>query len=386
MCSLLLTGLLLGTPTVHAEEVYLANLGVTATLPPGWSIPRWSDWDLEGVDLDKTTKARVWSTPFQLEPTPEAAQAWAEQTVEWLVEQEHKDGKVVRAEVVEWGGGPAAAIEIAYTYKSGQAAVLHQRSVAIAGQVMHVSTTAMGWTANRSGPALAKWLDAIEIEKPAKWDSEGMERETSFMSPMPMGWRHPFGSELSETRKLAADRVKIPIDGDCWVVIQPYAPGDTDLLFSCRAHRFLGVVDEHSYPGADALIRERFFAGISLEDPRIVETGDRLSLIYTLPDMGGQSIRVGVTPYADGLVMTYGATIPERVSGVESALDGALQNMTFVGPDGGRHPVGLAAWLSYAASYRPELLAAAATPVLLFFGFMIHLSRRPKKSWADNDI
>jgi hypothetical protein len=362
----------------RAEEVYMAELGVTADLPKGWSIPRWSDWDLDGVDSGETTAVHVESTFFEVPINQDNAAAFATLASKRLIDEGkgHSEITVVKSGIAEHGGA-----------RLGSAEVHYQWTFPVDGKMVHLSATAVDPRKANAEAALGTWFDAMKIEKPASPTTDGgaVETESGFGGALPSGWRAPVDAELGEVRKLAAKTGQAKIDPEnCWVGIQPYATGDASLLLACQVAVYLGKVDSYSFAGIDQQVRERFFKDVKELGPATpIEHADRLSLLYAFPKTGDNALNIAVTPYDQGLVLTYAYGPADKAGDLDSGIREAVVASTFSGPDGGHHPVGVGAWIAYAAAYRPILLAGAAAPVLLFFGLLFFMASRSKPKYED---
>lgn len=383
--------LLLTLTTALADEgeetVYLGQLGISAELPDGWSIPRWSDWDLEAVDAGKTTKVTVLSTAYQIPVDQDSAKVWAELPVQRLEDEEkgHAEITVVKSGVSEQGGTRVATAEVSYKYEGDKPASYYQWTFPVQGQVVHLSATAIGFNAPKAEQALPVWMDALTIEKPA--EALPTERAVSapgqgFGTTLPEGWRLPLKSELGEVRKLAAKTGQKVDPESCWLGFQPYADGTASVLLACQAGAWLGVVDEHSFAGVDEQLRTHELKSLELPAAEKVEHSDRLSFLYNIPPTEN-AIRMAVTPFDKGIVLTYALGPAARLEALDEGIHAALEAMSFEGPDNGAHPEGVGAWIQYAASYRPILLAGAAVPVLIFFGLIAVMANKKKPNYED---
>ena len=387
MLSLLLAASLTATPASAEEEVYLGNIGVTADLPEGWTIPRWSDWDLEAVNAPKTIQVQVMSSAYQVPVDQDSAKEWAGLIAPRMMEKGkgHSDFTVVKSGVTERGGRRIATAEATYKYGGDKDATLYQWTFPVRGQSLHIHATAIGPLAAQAPAALETWLDALSIGKEA--EAIPAERAVSagagFGSSLPDGWRLPLDSEMAEVRKLVAKTGQNLDPESCWVGIQPYAAGEASLLLACQIGAWLGKIDEHSFEGVDEQMRATTLKSFNLPTAQSVEHADRLSFLYTLDSAEGKARRVAITPYDQGLILTYALGPAGRSDALDVGIRSALQSTTFTGEGGGAHPVGLAAWLGYAASYRPILLVGAVAPVLIFFGFIVMLANKKKPSYDD---
>jgi hypothetical protein len=371
------------------DEVYLGDIGVATDLPEGWSIPRWGDAYLTAVDDRKTTEVRVTYTPYQVDVGPDSGRVWAELTADRLEEEGHSDIEIGTIEVAELDGRRTALIEMTYAYEGTQPATLVQRSFAIEGATLHIAATGVKRNAGRARRGLEFWDEQLSVTKPANALVYGGEVSTDagFSTTLPASYRLPIGPELNWLRDVVAETLKETIDAEsCWVALKPRADGQTNALLQCRLVFYQGVLNERSFSGIEETIyRPYFFSGVAVDPAVPVETGgDRLSLLYDLPDIAGHSAWMGVTQYDQGHVMTY-AVGPDDESGLDAGIKAVLGSEVFSGPEGGHHPMGLYVWLRYAVAYHPThpALLGAGGGVVLFMGFVVWLARRGRKPIED---
>ena len=197
----MLVGLALSTLPAFAQddEVYLGDVGVAASLPEGWSIPRWGDAYLVAIDQRQTTEVRVTYTPYQVEVSPEAGRVWAQITSDRLVEEGHGDVVIVEVQVAELGGRATALIELTYKYEGTQSSILLQRSFPVEGATLHITATGLKRNAGRANRGLEFWDRHLSVTKPAEELSWGGEVSTDagFSTSLPNNYRAPVGPELN---------------------------------------------------------------------------------------------------------------------------------------------------------------------------------------------
>ena len=389
--------LLAGLAMAEDDELYMGDMAVTATLPDGWSVPRWSDWDLDAVDDRSTVSVHVESTMWQVALDDDSARVWAGLAADRLREEGHDKVEMVSTEVVEVDGQRRAEIELKYRYNGQHQAVLVQRSFAVSGRTVHLSAMAVTRNRSRAEAALDTWQQHLEIGKPAE-DLEPLTEFGSegFTTQLPPGWRNPLKSELSEARRLASEVVKQEVDSEtCWIAVHPYPDGESALMLSCGQYPlYVGVIDEHSFEGQDLGIREHFFGknAETVHSASRLQTGEdeRLAFFYTLPEIQDRFVQMAVSPYDQGMVLTYAATRPKGggdgdLPQVDAATRSSVGAMRFDGPEGAEHPIGLALWVNYLVTYRKAdpIVFGPVLLVLGLLGFAGFRMRGRKTSYED---
>ncbi len=393
MLPLLLTTLALA----QDDELYMADMGVTASLPVGWTVPRWSDWDLDAVDDASSVQVHLDYTLWQVPPSPDAARMWALRAADTLREEGHDRVEMERTEVVERGGVSMAEVDLSFRYQGKQQAVLRQRSWNVDGRTLHLRAVAMKSRQSRAEAALETWWSQLEASRPAT-DLSGLDdfaTDVGFSTSLPAGWRNPVQGEVNETRRLASELLKHELDGErCFWAVHPYPDGEAALLMSCDTPLYVGVIDEHSWSGQEEGLREHFFRGVALAAAEQVEAGPdaRLAFLYTLPEVQDRVIKMGVTPYDHGMALTWVVSRPKDggdgdLQRVDSVAHAAMNNLEFSGPEAGRHPVGAALYLDYLLTYRrtsPMVLGPAAA-LLLLLGLVGFKVTRRKPGYDELD-
>ena len=379
------------------DELYMADMGVTATLPKGWSVPRWSDWDLDAVDAGSSVQVHLDYTLWQVPPSKDSAQAWAMRAADALREQGHDRVEMERTEVVEIDGVPTAEVELSFRYQGQQQAVLYQRSWNVDGRTLHLRAIAMRSRARRAEAALTTWSEHIEESRPAAAleELDDFATDMGFETSLPSGWRNPTQGEVNETRRLASELLKQELNPEnCFWAVYPYPDGEAAFLMSCNTPLYLGLIDEHSWSGQEEQVREHFFRGAGMAAAEKIEAGPdrRLAFLYTLPEVQDRVIKMGVTPYDQGMALSWVVTRPQDggdgdLQRVDSAARAAMQNLEFSGPEGAKHPVGAALYLDYLINYRPTspVVLGPAALILGLLGFLGFKATRRKSGYEDLD-
>jgi hypothetical protein len=385
-------GLALGIAPAQAQDepLYMADLGMSVTIPNGFRVPRWSDWDLDGVDKAKTTQVKITSTPFQVEFTEQAAKVWADLAVQDLESGSHTDVNVVSTAITEVDGRVTAVAEIRYRHNGKDAAVLYQRSFLLRGKVAHLRAIGLARNASRVRRALASWDKGITLDKAPLdlADTYGpLVSEAAFESTLPQGWRKPLAVELRPVRELAAKTGQGKIDKErCWVAIKPYPEGDTALLLACQQGAWVGQVDENSFAAKQEQLKELIIGDMDVGPATALPASSdgRLSPMYTLSGSGDLAVRVAVAPYDKGLMVVYAIGKAQDGKELEAALAQVLETTTFTGPDGGPHPVSVLDWIDYALKFRPIFFAPLGLFLVGLLGVFFKLATR-KPSYEDID-
>ena len=278
--------------------LYMADLGMNVTIPRGYRVPRWSDWDLDGVDTKKTTQVKIVATPFQIVPSEEAARIWAGLAVADLEAGSHTNVEVVSSGVEDLGGRSTAVAEVRYRHNGKDKAVLYQRSFTLQGKVAHVRAIGLARNATRVRKALEAWDAGLQLEKQPQDLAEArgpLVSEAAFEATLPEGWRHPLLSELGPVRELGAKVGQGKIDKDrCWVAVRPSPEGETALLLACQQGAWVGQVDEFSFEGKQEELKTLLFGDMEVGPATSLPTSSdgRASPMYTLSGNTDLAVRV----------------------------------------------------------------------------------------------
>ncbi len=381
------------SPGAHAQDdgpLYMADLGLNVTIPRGYRVPRWSDWDLDGVDNDKSTQIKITSSAFQIAPSDEAARAWAGLAVTDLEAGSHTDVNVVSSGVEDIGGRSTGISEVRYRHNGKDKAVLYQRSFTIKGKVLHLRAIGLARNASKVRKALAVWDEGLALEKQPDdlaATAGALVSEAAFETTLPSGWRKPLASELGPVRELGAKVGQGRIDKErCWVAIKPYPEGDTALLLACQQGAWVGVIDEYSFAGKQAELKDLLLGELEVgpAEPLTASADQRVSPMYTLSGNTDLAVRVAVTPYDKGLMTTWAVGKLADGEALEAALAHVLAETTFAGPGGGAHPVSFLNRIDHVVKYRPVMLAPVILVLVGLFGFVV-VQIRKKPSYDDLD-
>ena len=362
----LLAGLFLA-PVVHAaeeeaEEFLLGDLGVRIDLPEQWRMTRWSDWDFKAQDDDGPILLWAWATELQT-PVGDQAELWQPVYEDMIASEKGFDAKLVKAETHSVAGMDAAFLD--WTWKVGKKGLdlhMYGATIEIGGKNMHWAVAAIPKHAERAEEARKALIKRAEIRSPAVitppdlvLEAEGMGIETR----IPGLWREPQKSELEATMKVVGT-LGLEDLTPCWVAMRPKpANPEPEVMVTCQGGLLLGVVDEHSFTGADELIRAKMFGSAPVEPARMLDLDDRVGFVYK-PRPG---LVVGVVPYDKGLARTWVLGDPEDAS-LEADLEAALTGSEW----SGLHPASIGDQVSYWVTYRPTSPMVLGPAALLLLG------------------
>lgn len=390
-----LAALALATPAVaraqdDPSELYLADMAATVKLPEGWTVPRWSDWDIDAVDRAETVQIHVGYTPYQATVDEPAAKAWAKMAEASLAEK-HTAVEVVHAQVVENRGRRCADLELRYRYEGQQPAVWRQRSYAIDGKVVHLSATALQRNARRAEAALDTWDEALLPRDPAQDLGALPDRVQSpggFETTVPTGWRVPLKTETSALGRFAAELGQALDPERCWSLMRAWPEGEADLILACPHSYYSGVVDTHSAAAVEEDLRRHFFKDLPIPPAQVLEVGadQRVGFFYTLPDRGTTAMRLAAVPYDQGYMLVWGFGRAAAAAELETAMRAATTTTTFTGPEGAEHPVGVIEVVDYYTTHRRGSPLVWGPPALLVAVVGSLVLGRKKRRPEDEDL
>lgn len=377
------------------EEGYAMNdVGGTLDLPKGWEMQTWSDWDFKAKSPDGIVM-RLHLTPFQVQPGPDAAQAWTEMYKERLGHDGGSDFKDVQSEVgtaaLETGEVAAVRTSIGFSLDKGETeGIFYAAAFPGEGQVIHVETISAARNARKAAAALDTLLAGFALEKgPAPTEGPRVASDKAgFAFTLPDGWRAPLTKELGAVRGVTGKVGEATLDPDkCAVGIQPQAVGEPHVVFACEMYQHLGVVDEHSFEGVEAEVHQLFFgrAEKPVEPAKRLQMGDRLGFWYE-PPVAGQTVRMAVAPYDKGIVLLWGLSHTVDDAGLDAAAQAAAGSLEFTHEGGGQPIVALDKRVAYYLKYRPTspmVLGPAALLVALIGGLVV-LSRKKGNKFEDD--
>lgn len=377
--------LLAAVAFADAPEYLLADLGVQLDLPRStWHMTRWSDYDFAGKSLDESMHIQVWSTPVQVE-IADPVDGWASLYLEKAEGLGAKDAKLQSAKRHAWAGRAVAAVDVGFTFGSGGSGVLYGASTAVADQTLHVLVAGPAARAGAIGAQRERILTTLQVYKPPRpveWSAT--LRGPGMSTVLPEGFRAPLDSEKDAVAERAAEVGMDDLSG-CLVAMRPQAGRAPDALLTCPGKGALGVVDEFSFAGVEALVRKLTWGPLEVEAATPLSLTDRMAFVYA-PDPAKVGLAVGVVPAASGVTRTWvvGDKADETLG---AALEAALRASTWDGP----HPVTGGETVAYFVNYRPThpaVLGGACCALAVSggaIGAIAFVVMRPKRRRHDDD-
>lgn len=386
----------LGIATASADEdadgYGMADVGATAWLPAGWTSITWADWELIAESKDRSVRLKLWTTPFQVPPDEASGRAWADMVAAQYQAQGHTDVGVVAAGVRDQAGRPTAwaTLQFKFAEDPQQSGVVHLRSVAGAGQVIHLTTLASARNGKAAEAAVDTIVDRLRLDKPPL-DASGDRVETAagFAATLPSGWRTPLEPELAHVRAATAVVGEEKLDPAlCWSAVRPPPTGEKpDVIVACQLAVHLDPVDARSFADIEAELHSRFFGRSDNPVPAAtpVTVGDRMGFYYR-PPVKVEAVRLVLAPYNGGLMMVWGLGGQLDEAGLDGALTALLPTVQFTAPGGGQPIIGLDRRIAYYLKWNPTSPVVLGPLVLLagLVGGAIALSRRPKRDPFDD--
>lgn len=380
--SLLALGMALAAPP---QSFPMNDAGITLNLAPSWEMTRWSDWDFKAKTRDGV-QVKVWTTPFQVEVTEEAVQAWAGMYAAEMEGEGFAEVKVVSAKVTTVAGRPTGSVKLSMQPRSGgpMKAVLNAMSFTGNAQVIHAYSIALARLDDKAERALMELASGLEVtKKPVEIKDGAVSTAAGFGATLPPGWRAPLPEELTATIAVTSKAGEEELDpAKCWVAIRPPPVGEPDVIYACTAALYLGPVDEHSFAGVEPEVREKFFGRVDPPVPAAesVAVGDRTGF-YFRPGGGEKPIRLAVAPYGAGQVMMmWGLARNLDAAGLDAAMQQVLPKVTFSGENGGQPIIGLDRKVGYYLKYRTfsPIVMGPALLLLAFVGLVVRaLGKKP---------
>lgn len=359
--------LLLGSPPAAAqdgeEEGYTMNdVGGTLDLPRGWEMQTWADWEFKAKSPDGLLM-RLYVTPFQVQPGPDAAQAWAAMYQERLEKEGGAGFTDVQADVGEAALAgdktvPAVRTSMRFSFEKQRTdGVLYAAALPSKGQVVHIEVITAARNDRKAAAALDTLLAGFEQEKTPEQTvgPRVASEEAGFAFTAPDGWREPLPNELAAVRHITEKVGEKGLDPKtCAVAVRPPATGEPDVIFACELYKHLGPVDEYSFEGVEAEVHELFFgrAETPVEPAEQITTGDRVGFFYK-PPVAGHPVRLAISPYDKGLVVMWGMAGQLDEEALDRATRTAAESLEFTHEGGGQPIIALDKRLSYLVKYRP---------------------------------
>jgi len=377
------------------DEGYAMNdVGATLTLPRGWEMQEWSDWNFKAKTSDGVLM-RLYLTPFQVEPSPAAATAWAgmfQQELEGEGGADFAPPAVGVADISLQGSTrKAATADLSFTFeKQATKGVLHAVSFPAKGQTVHIETITAARNDKAGSAALSSLLANLHIDQgPLDTGPARVSTDAGFAFSAPEGWRAPLSGELSGTRKVTGRVGESDLKPErCAALIRPPAVGDPDVIFACSLYKHLGIVDAYSFEGVEAEVYQLFFgkADKPVDHAAQVQVGDRLGFLYR-PPVAGHAVRLAVAPYDKGVVVMWAMGNHLDDAGIDAAVQAVLPTVEYTDPDGGQPIVALDKRVSYYLSYRPTspVVLGPAIGLVLLIGGGVLLARKRTPAYHDDD-
>jgi len=370
------------TPTVQAEPYLMNDVGGTLSLPSGFEMVRWSDWDFKAKGANGTIMYKLWLTPFQMPITKESGRIFAEEYIEKLGKEGGGDGVVKRTELKTLGGRDVVISEIHFKAKGGNGAsgVYLGAAFTGAGQVIHSRVISSVRNATAARAALESTLASFSLKKgPLKTTEGNVSSGAGFAATLPDGWREPVDPERPGVLAITSKMWKSELSADdCFVGVHLGTVDEPDVLFACKKFWDGSPVDAFSFSEIESEWREIFFgkAGAELPPGEQVNVGDRVGALFR-PRDGANPIRLLVAPYDGGLMATWYRGATDDAKSADTAMLELAPTVKFTGPEGGKPLVRPDRWVGYYLSHRPTHPFVLA-PILLVVGGIVVLVRRSR--------
>lgn len=356
------------------EGGYLMNdVGAWVYLPSNLdSGIEWSDWDFKAKSGDGGVELKLWLTEFQHDVTMDVLQDFGEDYMERAEKLGGAEPKVTKAELTNWGDKEGGRVDVEFAFQEGRVrGYAYHAIIPSAGQMIHIRTIAAGRNARKAESVLAEVATKLKRDKaPLPTTTDKVTSEAGFAATLPKGWRAPVEPEYEEIQNKAELVGQKDLSGEqCWTAIEPPTTGEVDLIFACKHHAFLGPLDEHSWEGEEATVRQRFFGASEIPDPDKVQVGDRLGFYYK-PKDGKGALRLAVAPYEGGLMAIWGMAGDMEAAELDAAMQSILPTVEYTGPDGGQPVISADKWVGYYLKHRtfsPIVLG----PALLLVGGIV---------------
>ena len=388
--------MLLGTaaPAAHAEPFLMNDVGGTLTLPAGFEMVRWSDWDFKAKGANGTLMYKLWLTPYQAPINKVTGAVFADEYVRKLGNEGGGDGELQRTEIKTLGGRDVVISEIVFKAKGGKGAegVYIGAAMAGAGQTIHSRVISSKRNAKAARKALESTLTNFKLKKkPVDVVTGEVTSGAGFAAMLPDGWRAPVAPEMSEVLGITSKMWKSELGSDeCFSGIKTAGIGEPDVLFACAKFWDGSPVDELSFSTIEQEWREIFFgkAGAELPPGELVEVGDRTGALFR-PRDGEHPIRLLVAPFEDGLMATWLRGSGGDAAAADTAILALAPTVKFTGPDGGKPLIRPDRWVSYYLTHRPTHPFVLA-PLVMVIGGIVVMARRgrgknPYEDFEDED-
>ena len=387
-----LFALLLGTavPRAHAEPFLMNDVGGTLTLPSGFEMVRWSDWDFKAKGANGTIMYKLWLTPYQAPINAATGAVFAEEYIRKLGNEGGGDGELQGTDTKTLGGRDVVISEIVFKAKGGKGAegVYIGAAMAGAGQTIHSRVISSKRNATSARKALESMLTTFKLKNaPLDVVTGEVSSGAGFAASLPDGWRAPVAPEMSEVLGITSKMWKSDLGNDeCFSGLKTTGIGEPDVLFACSKFWDGTPVDELSFADIEREWREIFFgkAGAELPPGEQVTVGDRTGALFR-PRDGENPIRLLVAAYDGGLMATWLRGSDGDSAAADAAMMALAPTVKFTGPDGGKPLIRPDRWVSYYLTHRPTHPFVLA-PLLLIIGGIVVLVRRGRGTNPYEDL
>ena len=356
------------------------DVGGTLTLPSGFEMARWSDWDFKAKGANGSIMYKLWLTPYQLPINKDSGRIFAKEYIDKLGNEGGGDGTVKRTDTKTLGGRDVVISEIHFKAKGGNGAsgVYLGAAFAGAGQVIHSRVISSVRNAKAARKALESTLESFNLKKgPMSTVSGDVASGAGFKATLPDGWRAPLSPELPGVLAITSKMWKSELGSDeCFVGIHLDTVDSPNVLFACKKFWDGRPVDGHSFDEIESEWRQIFFgkAGAELPPGEQVNVGDRVGALFR-PRDGENPIRLLVAAFDGGLMAAWYRGSGGDAKAADTVMMSMAPTVEFTGPDGGKPLIRPDRWVGYYLSHRPTHPFVIA-PAVLVIGALIVLVRR----------
>ncbi len=370
-----------------AEPYLMNDVGGTLSLPRGFEMVRWSDWDFKAKGANGTIMYKLWTTPYQVPITSDAGAVFARGYIDNLGDEGGGEGTLRSTEVKTLGGRDVVISEISFKAKGGAGAegIYIGAAMAGEGQTIHSRVISSARNAAAARKALEHTLETFKLKKGPLAVAEGeVSAGAGFAATLPEGWRAPVAPEMENVLSITSKMWKSDLGPEeCFTGIRVSGHGEPDVLFACVKFWDGRPVDELSFAEVESEWREIFFgkAGAELPPGEIVQVGDRVGGLFR-PRDGANPIRLLVAHFNGGLMATWLRGSRGDASAADTAVLALAKTVKFTGPDGGKPLIRPDRWVSYYLTHRPTHPVVLA-PILALIGAVVLVARRRRSPYED---
>lgn len=371
------------TPSAQAQPYAMAEAAITLDLPAGWDMTRWSDWDFR-ANHSAGMALEIWYTPWQLPIDSGLQPGLAALYTEHLDEQRAGGIALTPTTVTKVGALPVARTDATFQFdRTGPKGAARFAAFAGEGKVVHVGVYGPAANAARASGALDAILARLTVDKgPADLASLSTPQKTTmgFTVALPAGWRVPTGKERDEALTLASV-VGSDRPSDCFIAARPALSTDAaSVMFLCQAHWQMGLLDEYSFEGESALLKQKLFgkAAEKIPAPTPIDAKDRTGVLFR-PEINDHGLRLGVVPYDQGQVAAWVVGPKDAGEALDAATTAVVAGLSYEGPDNGKVPVDAGAWIAHTMTYRPfhpAVVVCVGLSLMLMAGLAVLVFRK----------